>query len=91
MPRPKAPGATVPRAEDAYHALAQQVSQMTTAEAASLLRPPPKRYENKRKANARMHIDEIVRKAHGNTSKLQSAAEGLNAILAVPEEHQLQN
>ena len=76
--------------EDAYHALAQQVSQMTTAEAASLLRLPPKRYNHKRKAEARMPIGAIVRKAHANTAKLRTAAKELNAILAVPTDHQPQ-
>ena len=75
-------------AEDAYHALAQQVSQMTTEEASSLLRPPPKRYKTRCKAKARVRIDELVRKAHDSTSNLQSAADGLNAILAMPKDYQ---
>ena len=82
LARHKAPGVAGP-AEDAYHALAQQVSQMTTAKAASLLRPPPKRYNHKRKAKARVPIEALVREAHANNAKLRTAAEGLNGILAV--------
>ena len=60
---------------------------MTTAEAASLLRLPPKRYNHKRKAKARVPIEAMVREAHANTAKLRTAAKGLNDILAVPTDH----
>ena len=81
---PKVPLAATTPAEEAYIALAEQVSHMTTAEAAALLRPPPKRYKKKRKATARVPIEKIVQEAHLNNAKLRTTTESLSAILPVP-------
>ena len=64
------------------------MSQISAAEATSLLRPPPNCYKGKRKARARVLIETLVRQTHTDTSKMQTALDGLHAILAVPANQQ---
>ena len=77
--RPPAVGTACFPAEEAYNVLAQQASQMSAAEATSLLRPPRNRYKGKRKARAHVPIEALVRQAHTDTSKMRSsgASQGL--------------
>ena len=71
--RPLAFGPAFFPAEEAYNVLAQQVSQMSAAEATSLLRPSPNRYKGKSKTRARVSIETLVRQAHTDTSATTNA------------------
>lgn len=72
-------------AKKAYNIFAQQVSQMSTSKATSLLHPSIKRYEGKRKAKASVPIETILRQAHADMSKIKTTLKGIHAIFTVPD------
>ncbi|CDI86223.1 hypothetical protein EPH_0018880 [Eimeria praecox] len=72
-------------ADRAYDVLAQQVSCMTAKEAATLLRPPPKRCKSRHRAGERVKIKDLLRKARNDTQQLKRALDGLHFIEALPE------
>ena len=71
-------------AEEAYKLPSQQVSRMTAAEAAKLVRPQSKRYMSHRERNKRVPIKMLLQEAKADTAKLQSALDGLHTAVLLP-------
>ncbi|CDJ49143.1 hypothetical protein EBH_0024360 [Eimeria brunetti] len=77
--RPKTP------AEQAYELLANQVAGISPEDAATFLRPRPKRYKSLTKAGRKVKIAFLVQQAVNNSKTLMEPVQGLYLILALPE------
>ena len=72
-------------AEEAYDLLARQMAEMTEAEAAALLRSPPKRTKQLTKPGKKVPIKALIEQARTNTTGLRTSLHGMNMILALPK------
>ena len=70
-------------AEEAYDLLARQMAEMTEAEAAALLRSPPKRTNQRTKPGKKVPIKALIEQARTNTTGLRTPLHGMNMVLAL--------